>query len=686
MTFAGIGDLLMYPNAIAAAVALLGGLVSVPVTPPAPITCRAPRGVLAIEFTLRKDGATENVPHYRVRAAGGEVIGWSRLGVDLAAGEKLGGSCQIMEDATRLLDDEFIQFPGKRRAVVSQANETTIRLREAAAPHRRWELVLRAYDDGVAFRYRFPSQDGWSSLLVTGERTEFALPADARGYLQSLNSFTTSFERLYQTKKIVDIPKDWLLGLPLLVECPGRGWAAITEANLTDYAGMYLAPAGTGEAWLASRLSPLPGNPNIAIKSSLPHESPWRVVLWAEEAGRLIESDLILSLNKPCALKDISWIKPGKTAFPWWNGYYDENVSFKPGLNTATMKHYIDFCAEAGIPYHSLDGTDNTGWYGCQIIPHKPADPTRAVSGIDLPDVLRYAKEKGVRIRLWLHWRDVKEHMQRAFPLYRSWGIEGVMLDFMDRDDQEMINFLREVLILAAENHLTVTLHGMSKPTGLERTYPHLLTSEGVLNLEYNKWDKVGCPPDHQVTVAFTRMLAGPLDFHQGSFRSVPVEAFKPRDKAPFVMGTPARTLASYVVYQNHLPMVVDYPAAYRGHPGLAMLVKIPTSWDETKFLAGKVSEYVVLARRDGVDWYVGAMNGLKGRDIDVPLRFLGTGRYRAEVFADDLEKKTAYHLVQRTEEVTAGDTLRVRLEPAGGYMVWLTPVLEGKAGRKARR
>jgi alpha-glucosidase len=628
-----------------------------------------------IEFFLQRRPEVEAAPHYRVLLRDQPIVLASRLAIDLGDGAGLGGPCEVTEIETRSIRDEYTQFPGKRRKVVAQASEATVHLRETTRPNRHWEFVLRAYDDGVAFRYRFPAQDGWKSLVLADERTEFTFRDDARCWLQPLNGFTTSYEKIYQMKRISDIPKDWLLGLPLLVECPGRGWAAITEANLTDYAGMYLASMGKEGARLTSRLSPLPTGPRVAVKAALPHASPWRVVLLAEDAGRLIESDLVLNLNEPCALKDLSWIKPGKTAFPWWNGFYDEKLSFKPGLNTATMKHYIDFCAEAGIPYHSLDGIDNTGWYGCQIMPHKPADPTRAVAGIDLPEVLRHAEDKGVRIRLWLHWRDVKEHMKRAFPLYHAWGIEGVMLDFMDRDDQEMINFLREVLGLAAENHLTVTLHGMSKPTGLERTFPHLLTSEGVLNLEYDKWDKVGCPPDHQVTVAFTRMLAGPLDFHQGSFRSVPVEEFKPRDKAPFVMGTPARTLGSYVVYQNHLSMVADYPSAYRGHPGLPMLAKIPATWDDTRFLAGTVGDFVVLARRDRADWYVGAMNGLAARDIEVPLRFLGRGRYRAEVFADDLEKKTPHRLVQRTEEVTAGDTLHLRLEAAGGYLARLTPV-----------
>jgi alpha-glucosidase len=258
------------------------------------------------------------------------------------------------------------------------------------------------------------------------------------------------------------------------------------------------------------------------------------------------------------------------------------------------------------------------------------------------------------------------------------------MLDFMDRDDQEMIRFLRDVLVLAAANRLSVTLHGVSKPTGLERTFPHLLTSEGVLNLEYDKWDKIGCPPEHELTVPFTRMLAGPLDFHQGSFRGVSVEQFTPRNDAPLVMGTPSRTLASYVVYQNHLPMVADYPSAYRGHPGLLMLARIPTTWDDTKVVSGVVGEYIVVARRSGADWYLGAMNDRRRRNLDVPLRFLEPGRFRAEIYADDLDATTPRKLARHAEEVTAQDVLKVRLESAGGCVARLTPLPEKspKAGK----
>ena len=634
------------------------------------VRVNSPNGQVRIELLLQRYGEAESVPHWRVYFKNKPIVLASRLSIDLLNDTSLGGACLIESVDTHSRREEYVVTPGKRRQVLNNFTESIVTLRERTTSGRRWELALRAYDDGVAFRYRFPSQDGWSRLIITAEKTEFALPHDTGTYALPLNSFTTSYETYYQKRKVADIQREWLIGLPLLLEYPGVGWAAITEANLTDYAGMYLAKAENSQAVLTSRLSPLPGDPKVAVKASLPHVSPWRVILLGEEVGRLIESDLILNLNEPTVIADTSWIRTGKTTFPWWNGYHLENVNFRAGLNTATMKHYIDFCAENGIPYHSLDGFEDTAWYGGPIVPYKGADITRALPDIDLPEVLRYSRDKGVRLRLWMHWEAAKAQMDRAFPLYHSWGIEGVMVDFMDRDDQEMVNFLRDLLQKAAENQLTVTLHGLPKPTGLERTYPNLLTSEGVLNLEYDKWDATGCPPEHELTVPFTRMLAGPLDFHQGSFRGVSVEQFKPRNIQPLVMGTPSRALASYVVFQNHLPMVADYPSSYRGHPGLQMLAKIPTTWDDTKVLSGVVGEQIIIARRHGRNWYVGAMNDRHPRVLDLPLRFLGSGRYQAEIYASDNR-----HLSRRSEEVTAVDVLKLRLESASGLLIQLTPL-----------
>ena len=587
-----------------------------------PAEAASPDGRCRIELLVGKVENAPGAPMVRVTFKGRPVLLPSPVQIDLADGARLGTDTVVESSTTAEIQSEFRQHPGKRSRVVDRCREVVIHLRERAVPARRWQIVLRAYDDGVAFRYRLPAQEGWPSLVLSDERVVLNLPDDAIATALPLNGFTTSYEKRYEKKLVRQLPGDWLLGLPLLLELPGTGWAAITEANLTDHAGLYLAPAAGKKAALVSRLSPLPGEPKVAVRAALPHESPWRVILIAEEPGRLIESDLLLNLNAPCAIDDVSWIKPGKTTFPWWNGFYEEKLPFQPGLNTATAKYYIDFCAEAGIPYHSLDGKGETAWYGGPIVPYQGADITKGVEGLDLPEVLDYAKSKGVRIRLWMHWQAAKAHMHRAFPLYRQWGIEGVMIDFMDRDDQEMVNFQRELLRTAAANRLTVTFHGVAKPTGLERTYPNLLTSEGVLNLEYDKWDKLGVTPEHEVTIPFTRMLAGPLDFHQGSFRTVPLAAYTPRYEAPLIIGTPCRTLASYVVFQNHLPMVADYPSAYRGHPALPVLAQIPATWDDTKVLDGAVGQFIVIARRQGASVVGWRHDRSRGTDAENPPRF----------------------------------------------------------------
>jgi alpha-glucosidase len=644
---------------------------------PARAAATSPDGRVRVEVSLAQEGDGGASPAYSVSYRGGPIILPSRLGIDLADGAGLGRDAEIADVRTRVINETYTQHPGKRSRVVNRCEEVTVALRERPSS-RRWEIVLRAYDDGAALRYRFPAQEGWRELAVAGERTRIGLPGEATAYALPLKGYTSSHEARFQKKAVADIPRDWLLGPPLLVELPGAGWLAVMEAGLTDYAGMYLARDAEGEAVLTTRLSPRPDESALAVRAGLPHESPWRVFMVADKVERLVESDLVLNLNAPCALADTSWIRPGKTTFPWWNGFYEEKVPFKMGLNTETAKYYIDFCAEAGIPYHSLDGVGNTAWYGGPIVPYEGADITRGIAGLDLREVLRYAASKGVRIRLWMNWRAAEKHMDRAFPLYREWGVEGVMLDFMDRDDQDMVNFLRRAIQRAAENRLTVTLHGVGSPTGLERTYPNLLTSEGVMNFEYDKWDAQGILSEHDLTAVFTRMLAGPMDFHQGSLRGVPVEKFRPRNEAPLVVGTPCRMLASYVVFQDHLPMVADYPSAYRGHPALPVLAAIPATWDDTRCLAGQVGELAVIARRHGAEWWVGAMGGRESREVEVPLSFLGSGRFRAELWRDDTDAPA--RLARSSRDATAADVLRVPFAPAGGLLVRLVPTKDAPA------
>ena len=366
-----------------------------------PITATSPDSQIRVEFVLRKTDLGDSVPHYRVTYRDKEVIGYSRLGFDLEGGA-LGDGCEVISTETRELRDAYTQVTGKRREIESHCSEVTVLLQERAKPKRKWEIIFRLFNDGMGFRCRFPAQEGWDKLAIAKERTEFRLSGDTKVFALPLNGFTTSYEKRYERKSAKDVSKDWLLGLPLLFESQDGVWAAITEANVNEYAGAYLAR--TGEGGFSTRLSPLPLESGVAVRSALPHASPWRVIMIADRVGALIESDIVLNLNEPCAIQDASWIKTGKTTFPWWNGFYEKGVSFVPGLNTATAKYYIDFCAESGIPYHSLDGIGNTAWYGGPIVPYEGADPTKAIAGLDLPGVLKYAKAKGVKIRLWMHW------------------------------------------------------------------------------------------------------------------------------------------------------------------------------------------------------------------------------------------------------------------------------------------
>ncbi len=637
------------------------------------VSVASPDGRIRVDLSVRETPNASAQLVYRATANDRPVVLPSALEVRLADGTTLGTDCAIETVETRNIDASFEQFPGKRRLVKDRCTETTISLRERTGTKRIWQVVVRAYDDGVALRHRVPKQAGWQELVLAEERTEFVFPPDAVATALPLTGFTSSHENLYDKRPLAEIPADWLIGPPLLVELPGTGWAAVLEANLTDYGGMYLARSKEAKSALVTRLSPRVDETAFAVRAMLPHESPWRVVLFAERAERLLESDMVIKLNAPCAIEDVSWILPGKTTFPWWNDFYEEGVSFKPGLNTATAKHYIDFCAEYGIPYHSLDGVNDLAWYGGPIAPYQGADITKSVDGLDLPAVIEYAKRKGVRLRLWMHWEAAKQHMARAFPIYRQWGIEGVMIDFMDRDDQEMVNFQRELLQLAADNHLTVTFHGVAAPTGLERTFPNLLNSEGVMNLEYDKWNEGGVPPEHDVTVPLTRMLAGPLDYHQGTLRGVSVAEFRPRVAAPVVIGTPCRMLAMCVVFQNHLPMMADYPSAYRGHPLTKVLAGIPATWDDTRALEAKVGECVAIARRSGEDWWLGAMTNRVERELQIPLDFLGAGQYRAEIYQDN--RAAAHKFASESRDVTASDVLPIRLAASGGALVKLTPL-----------
>jgi alpha-glucosidase len=633
----------------------------------APLSVTSPDGNLSVTFEL-KTNPQPYLPgeraYYRVSYKGKTVLSESPLGLDFKGQPTLDHGFEITGSHQDSHDSTWTSPIGAVRTVRDHYNQLTVSLLERQAPSRRLDIVFRVYNSGVAFCYSLPRQEGLDKFTLSSEDTGFYFSGDPSAFALDLGTSNTSYEGEFQPVTLDQIKPASTIGIPLLVHIPEGPWVAILEANLNDYAGMFLGGVRGIPGALMSKLSPLPGHSDEAVIASTPKDSPWHVVMVNSTPGGLIQSDeLILNLNPPSALADTSWIKPGKAAWDWWSGSYASGVNFKPGMNTATMEHYIDFASKAHLPYMLIDA----GW--------SPRDDiTRIVPAIDMPAILSYAKQRNVRILLWMYWSAVDKQMDKAFPLFEKWGVAGVKIDFMDRNDQEMVNFYHRTVKAAAAHHLVVDFHGAYPPAGLRRTYPNLLTREGVMGMEYNKWSRRETP-EHLTTIPFTRMLAGPMDYTPGCFNNATREQFQPRQIQPMCQGTRANQLAMYVVYLSPLEMVSDYPEDYIGQPGFEFLEKAPTVWDETRVLNGEPSEYVTIVRRHGDEWFLGSMTNWTSRDLTVPLNFLGQGKWKAKIFADGPNADhNAKDLSIQTKQVTAADTLPLHLASGGGAAVIFSP------------
>jgi alpha-glucosidase len=611
--------------------------------------------------------------YYRVVYKGATVLDDSPLGLDLLAASPLDRDLEVVATDRRSNDTTWENPFGARRTVPDHFNEMTVSLREKKAPGRRVDLVFRAYDEGVAFRYVLPKQDALGEFTLAAENTGFYFPGGPSAFALNMGRFNTHNEGEYVRMALADIKPASIINLPLLVEMPGGGpWVALLEADLTDYAGMSVGGVPGIPNALAAKLSTPPGRKaEEAVVGRTPKATPWRVLMVAPTPGRLIETNyLVLDLSAPCAIPDTSWIKPGKAAWDWWSGSYATGVRFNPGMNTATMKHYIDFAAAHGLEYMLVDA----GWAPASAV-EPLEDILRFIPEANVPEIIAYGKARGVRVLLWVEWRALDAHLDEAMALYEKWGAAGIKVDYMNRDDQEMVNYYERVVRKAAEHHLVVDFHGAFKGTGLRRAYANLLTREGVMGMEYGKWSE-RVTPEYDVTIPFTRMLAGPMDFTPGAMRNAARGKFKALDVAPMSQGTRAHQLAMYVVYESPLVMVSDYPEAYEGQAGLEFIERVPVVWDETKVVGGEPAKFVAVARRSGDVWYFGAMTNWDARDLEVPLGFLGAGQYEAKVFADGpIAETDGTSLTIGAKRVAAGDKLDLHLAPGGGAAVILTPV-----------
>ena len=447
-----------------------------------------------------------------------------------------------------------------------------------------------------------------------------------------------------------------MAGLPLLVQTPAA-WIALTESDLVDWAGMWVgdAEAARSGVTIHARLAPAREGKGL-VTASAPHNSPWRVLMIGRQPGRLIESDLVLNLATPCQLADTSWVQPGKSAWDhWWSG--------DTKLDTATIEEYIQLAADMGWPYQQIDWM----WYGKPNTPE--SDITKVTPALDLGAVLRFAAERQVRLWLFVSWRDVERNdaYKKAFPLYEKWGIAGVKIDGMERDDQFIVNWCEKVSREAAAHHLMVNFHGNGKPTGQNRTYPNEITCEGVMGNEWNKWSAL-VTSEHKLTLPFTRFLAGPGDFTPGGFLNRQPADFKIVPTATEVQGTRAAQLSLLVLFDSPICCLCDQPGNYRGQPGADFLKIVPTVWDETRVLDGVVAQHLVMARRSGNEWFLGAATDHQGRQIPVRLDFLDPGKWTMSLWSDASDSGlNAEHLQTDTRTVTAEDTIDLRLAPNGG-------------------
>lgn len=532
-----------------------------------------------------------------------------------------------------------------------------------------FNVVFRIYND--AFAYRFVT-DFHDSITVNKEICNISLPENTSGWFAFANRWMNGYEHLYQKEPIGSIADDKTAQLPLLLDLNDAGKLLITESDLYDYPGLYFT--GNSDHQLQSVLPPAVKTEQktssdrtfqpATVYNYIAHtrgnrKFPWRIFAVADRDDQLLNNQVVYKLAKPNQLENTDWIKPGQVAWDWWNDWNITGVDFRAGVNTETYKYYIDFASRNHIPYIIMD----EGWY-------KLGNMTERVPGVDVKAIADYGKQKGVGVILWCVWRTLDNQMQEAMDLFQQWGVKGVKVDFMDRDDQAVVNFYWRCAKAAAEHHLMVDYHGAHKPAGLMRTYPNVINFEGVPGLEQNKWSDSLTSPKMVVTLPYIRMFAGPMDYTPGAMRNAQKRDFAPINSNPMSLGTRCQQLAMYVVFDAPLQMLADNPTAYeREKESLDFITSVPTTWDETIPLDGKVGEYVAVAKKKGAKYFVGAMTDWTPRDLKLDFSFLPEDTFHITYFKDGVNADrngTDYTQVETT--ITNKDTLTIHLAPGGGW------------------
>ena len=639
------------------------GLLAVPgnASAAAGHTLTSPDG--RIEVRVR----AEDRLRYDVLLRGKLVLQDSTLVLDVG-GTALGQKPRVRGTKTRRVDQE----------IEPAVRQKAARLRERFQELRldlegRYAVVFRAFDEGVA--YRFETALPASEVKVRGEEIAFRFAGDWPVFFHREESLFSHNERHYVRQPLSELPPGAFASTPAVVDADGVK-LAIADADIEDYPGLWLE--GTGGNALLGKLPPYPleekleGDRDFKVVKPADYVAatrgtrtyPWRVIGIAEKDGDLLTNSLVYLLAKPSQVADTSWIKPGKVAWDWYNAMTLFGVDFVSGVNTATYKHYIDFASAHGLEYVILD----EGWY-------RLGDLLAVVPEVDVPGLVAYGKQKGVGLILWVVWKTLDDQFGPAMDQFEKWGVKGLKVDFMQRDDQKVIEYYHRVSRECAKRKMLVDFHGGIRPAHMTRTWPNLLTTEGVMGLEHNKWADTS-DPEHNVTLPFTRMFVGPLDYTPGAMRNASKKSFRPIFDQPMSQGTRGHQLAMYVVYESPLQMLADSPSTYAREPEiLEFLGPVPTVWDETRVVDARLGDYVVVARRHGRDWYLGAMTDWTARELEVALDFLPEGSFQVDAYEDGANAERWGSDYRRVKSAATRTTrLKLRLAPGGGYAARITP------------
>jgi alpha-glucosidase len=531
-----------------------------------------------------------------------------------------------------------------------------------------YAVTFRAYNEGVAYRLEtsLPVQE----VKIYAEEMNLNFSANDVVYYPQENSFMSHNERKYLPQRLSEILPAFIATLPAVVDVGQGAKVAVAESDVEEYPGMWLH--GTGGPGLAATFPPYPlqekreNELDVRVTEAAEYIAvtrgtrtfPWRVLGIVDRDEDLLTNQIVYLLEKASQVQDTSWIKPGKVSWDWWNANNIYGVDFKAGINTATYKYYVDFAAKYAIPYIILDA----GWY-------KAGNCLEVVPEINMEELTAYAKQKNVGIILWLAWKTLDDQLEPALDQYAKWGIKGIKVDFMQRSDQLLINYYHKVSRETAKRHMLVDFHGDQKPATMTRTWPNLISTEGVRGMEWDKWS-AETDPKHSTTLPFTRMFLGPMDYTPGAMLNAQKNSFAAINNRPMSLGTRCQQLALYVIYESPLQMLSDSPSNYVREPEIMdFLGPVPSVWDDTKVLNGKISEYVAVARRSGNDWYVGAMTDWTPRELEIDFSFLPEGNFHMESFEDGVnaDRQASDYKMTKTQ-VNKTTKLKVKLAAGGGW------------------